>query len=342
MPDRIKVPAAFWIGVDRLGIRRSMLLRGAELPMAAGQEGASLSTAQFFGLWHSLEQLGGTEVGLQLAQGLDGAVMPPSFLVAYHARDLRDALTRVARFKSLCAPEELTIAPEGDAIVIETTWPYALGDVPFSLTDATMAALVGVPRTGADDNYQPLRLELRRPRSGAIARHFGCPIQWNAAADRLFLRASDLALPFRTYNAELAAMLDMALAAIIEQNARASSLSQQVQWLIRRALTGGRPEIRSVARELALSERSLQRRLHEEGRSFQALLSDTRHQLAREYLIDRSLDITEIAYMLGYDDQASFYRAFQRWENQTPTQWRDRQAQKGAPGREIAAHRSHG
>ena len=163
----------------------------------------------------------------------------------------------------------------------------------------------------------------RRAAVGATAR--------NAAADRLFLRASDLALPFRTYNAELATMLDNALAAVIEQNARASSLSQQVQWLMRRALTGGRPEIRSVARELALSERSLQRRLQEEGRSFQALLSDTRHQLAREYLINRSLEITEIAYMLGYDDQASFYRAFQRWENQTPTQWRDRQAQHGAP-----------
>ena len=192
MPDRIKVPAAFWIGVDRLEIRRSMLLRSAELPTAAGQEGASLPTAQFFALWRALEQLGGTEVGLQLAQGLDGAVMPPSFLVAYHARDLRDALTRVARFKSLCAPEELTITPEGDAIVIDTTWPYARGDVPFSLTDATMTALVGVPRTGTDDDYQPLRLELRRPRSEAIASHFGCPIRWNAAADRLFLRASDL------------------------------------------------------------------------------------------------------------------------------------------------------
>ena len=211
MADRIKVPAAFWIGVDRLGIKRSTLLRSAELPTTAGQEGASLSTAQFFALWRALKQLGGTEVGLQLAQGLDGAVMPPSFLVAYHARDLRDALTRVARFKSLCAPEELTITPEGDAIAIDTRWPHARVDVPISLTDATMAALVDVPRTGVDGSYQPFRLELRRPRSDAIARHFGCPIQRHAAADRLFLRASDLALPFRTYNAELAAMLDAAL-----------------------------------------------------------------------------------------------------------------------------------
>ena len=326
MPDRVKVPAAFWIGVDRLGIRRSPLLRSAGLPTSAGRDGASLSTAHFFALWRALEQLGGPDVGLHLAQGLDGAVMPPSFLVAYHARDLGDALHRVARFKSLCAPEELTIASEGGAIVIDTRWPYAQGDVPFSLADATMTALVGVPRAGADEQYQPLRLELRRPRSAAIAAHFGCPIGWSAAADRLFLQSCDLALPFKTYNADLTTMLDTALIAAVERNTRALSLSEQVQWLLRRAITGGRPEMRMVARELALSERSLQRRLHEEGCTFQSLLSYTRHQLAREYLIDRSLEVAEIAYRLGYDDQGSFYRAFQKWENQTPAQWRDQEA----------------
>lgn len=136
------------------------------------------------------------------------------------------------------------------------------------------------------------------------------------------MHASDLDLPFKTFNADLLAMLDEALASAVQENARAVSLADQVQWLLRRAITGGRPEIRSVASELAISERSLQRRLQEEGHSFQSLLSNTRRDLAHEYLADASLDISEIAYLLGYDDQGSFYRAFQKWEGQTPSEWR--------------------
>jgi len=73
---------------------------------------------------------------------------------------------------------------------------------------------------------------------------------------------------------------------------------------------------------LAMSERSLQRRLSDEGLSFQVLLSETRHQLALEYLRDPSLAIVEVAYMLGYEDQNSFFRAFRQWEGKTPSVWR--------------------
>jgi hypothetical protein len=92
MPDRIKTPAAFWLGVDRLNIRRSALLRAAGLPAQAGQENSHLTAVQFFALWQGLEALQGPDVGLHLAQSLDSAVMPPSFLVGNHARDLGDAL----------------------------------------------------------------------------------------------------------------------------------------------------------------------------------------------------------------------------------------------------------
>ncbi|WP_254452999.1 helix-turn-helix transcriptional regulator [Ruegeria atlantica] len=73
---------------------------------------------------------------------------------------------------------------------------------------------------------------------------------------------------------------------------------------------------------MAVNERSLQRHLKNEGHSFKSLLSDTRHQLAREYLAEPDFDISEIAYLLGYEDQGSFYRAFQKWEHQTPAKWR--------------------
>ncbi|WP_292551893.1 AraC family transcriptional regulator [Mesorhizobium sp.] len=330
MPDRVKVPAAFWLGVERLGVKRSELLRWGSLPLQAGQDNAHLNTMQFFALWRGLEALSGPEVGLRLSQSLNGAVMPPSFMVGYHSRDLEDALSRVTRFKMLCAPEVLDITRDRETCTLSMSWPYGGGSVPISLTDATMASLMGLARAGTGKEILPLRMELQRPQSDAASAYFRCPIRWHAAHDRLILRASDLRLPFEKYNRELLALLDGALSADVEAASQmAGTVVEQVRWLLRRNLTAGRPELRSIAQELAVSERSLHRRLSEEGQSFQSLLADTRHELAREYLADGTLEIAEIAYMLGYDDQGSFYRAFQRWESVTPSGWRERRQHRG-------------
>ncbi|MND36684.1 HTH-type transcriptional regulator VirS [compost metagenome] len=326
MPDRIKIPSAFWVGANRLNIGRSAILRGAGLPASVAREDASVSTEQFFALWRALEALLGPEAGLRLSQALDGSVLPPSFLVAYHARDYGDALRRVARFKALCAPEALTLTTQDEACIVETAWPHARTAPPVSLAEATLVSLVELARSGADAGFRPLRVELRRAPNAEVAAYFGCPVVWRAPREQLIIDARDLERPFKSYNSELLVILDAALAQNLDAHAAQASLSQQVKWLIRRALTAGRPELRGIARELAISERSLQRRLGEEGLSFQALLSQTRHQLALEHLRDTSLDIAEIAYLLGYDDQGSFYRAFQKWESRTPSEWREAMA----------------
>ncbi|MBT4890873.1 MAG: helix-turn-helix domain-containing protein [Rhodospirillales bacterium] len=305
-----------------MNIGRSTLIHEAGLPMSVVKDDIRITSAQFFALWHALETLGGPDIGLLLLEALDSSMLPPSILVAYYARNLGDALQRVARFKELCAPEKLDITNDGDYCVITTEWPLANKPAPAALTDATMASLVGMARQGTEQNFTPLRLDLRREKSDALADYFGCPIQWKAPQDRLLLRLDDLDLRFATYNRELVVMLDTALGNEIEQRQATVSFSGQVRWLLRHALTAGRPELRSIARELAISERSLQRRLNEEGQSFQSLLSDTRHQLACEYLTNPTFEIIEIAYMLGFEDQGSFYRAFQKWETLTPSEWR--------------------
>ena len=83
---------------------------------------------------------------------------------------------------------------------------------------------------------------------------------------------------------------------------------------IKRLLAGRRPDLRDVARELGVSTRTLQRRLGDAGVTFQQLLEDARRELARHYLLHSSLDLIETAYLLGYEDANSFFRAFQQWE----------------------------
>jgi len=68
----------------------------------------------------------------------------------------------------------------------------------------------------------------------------------------------------------------------------------------------------------------LQRRLTSECTSFKFLLTQVRRDQAREYLADPSLDIKDVAFLIGYEDQNSFYRAFHLWEGDTPSNWRSK------------------
>ena len=89
-----------------------------------------------------------------------------------------------------------------------------------------------------------------------------------------------------------------------------------------RLLAGSRPDLPMVAKELGISERTLQRRITDEGTSFRQLLNETRHEFVRQYLGNASVEITEAAFLVGYEDPNSFYRAFRSWEGKTPAEWR--------------------
>ena len=83
-------------------------------------------------------------------------------------------------------------------------------------------------------------------------------------------------------------------------------------------LAGQRPSILEVARELNLSARTLQRRLTEAGLTFQQVLVEAGRELARHYLLQSSLELNEAAYLLGYENANSFFRAFRHWEGTSP------------------------
>lgn len=74
-----------------------------------------------------------------------------------------------------------------------------------------------------------------------------------------------------------------------------------------------------VARRLAMSDRTLHRRLAEKNLSFKTLVDTTRRQVAKNLLRTRSYSLTEVAFLTGFSEQSAFNRAFKRWTGRTPT-----------------------
>ncbi|RAZ93051.1 AraC family transcriptional regulator [Mesorhizobium hawassense] len=325
--DRCKVPRAFWRAVERVGLPAPAVLRQARLPATLHlNEQAFVTTAQYFALWRALEELyAKPDLGLRLVEVADTAIHPPSTLAAFHARNYRDGIGRIARFKRLCSPEQLHVAEENGECAISSKWIYAAEPTPAVATDVAFAFLVELGRRGTGQHLLPLRVELTRSedRSDAHRGYFGCPIRYRSARDLLVLRSADLDRPFPGHNPELLEILTPALSAALGELQAQSSTSEQVKIVLKRSLASGRPELSDIARELGMSERTLQRRITEEGTSFRELLVNARQELGRQLLADPSADIDEVACLLGYQDTSSFYRAFRDWEGTTPNRWRE-------------------
>ena len=96
----------------------------------------------------------------------------------------------------------------------------------------------------------------------------------------------------------------------------------QVRSIIASEFRGGDPSLEHVAEQLAMTPRTLQRKLHEIGTSHNELLDQMRRQLAMRYLREREMAICEVAYLLGFSESSSFHRAFKRWTGVTPKEFR--------------------
>lgn len=322
--DRVKCGGEFWKAAKVIGLKRSEILRLAKLPVAAGKHDAIMTTDQMFDLWRGVETLGGPDAAFDLGQSIIAGALPPNFVVLMHARNFGDAIRRMARYKALSAPEIYDLKTKGQAFSISISFPFARTPVPHGVYDSSFLFFVNMARTCTGENINPIKIELPRDRSKKLEKWFNCPIKWNARNARLTFALSDLELPFTQYNNELLTMLDTVLdGQLSELSKDNSSYTEQVRWHLHRRLSGGKPNLASIAEDMAVSERSLQRHLRQEGHNFQSILSETRHQVAKDYLVQPGYEISEIGYLLGYEDQGSFFRAFQKWENQTPSEWRE-------------------
>ncbi|MDG0808621.1 AraC family transcriptional regulator [Cohnella rhizosphaerae] len=324
--DLIKLAPGFWTALKRMGLSGRDIARQAGLPVAIINEPA-VTVIQYFAIWRAYADLSGdTAKGIvDMATAFETAQYPPTVLATYHAPNYRDALFRMVRYKQLCPPESLSIREEGDRCTIGLEWWDANLAGPPVLIGVTLAYLLELGRRGTGLRLSAQRVEFAQPMGDTrtLEAYFGCPVLVGGGRNRLTLRRSDLDRPFVSFNEELVDMLTPALDRTLDERLNGRTLSEAVKHEVKRSLAGGRFDIRTVGKTLGLSDRTLQRRLAGEDASFKGLVAQARREQACACLADASIGLQEVAFLVGYKDQNSFYRAFRQWEGKTPSRWRE-------------------
>jgi AraC-like DNA-binding protein len=121
---------------------------------------------------------------------------------------------------------------------------------------------------------------------------------------------------------------------ILEEMPQEHEVLASVRRAVAESMREGHPSLKRVAKKIAMSPRTLQRQLKEQGMDFKKLVADTRRRFALSYLGNRSHTLTEIAFLLGYSEVSAFNRAFKHWTGSTPLAHRDQ------AGRTVASQES--
>lgn len=237
-----------------------------------------------------------------------------------------DGLKRLARFgKLVSTAADLSLRDEGDRVVLD------LGRIPlsdnfhFASRDYTVGMVARMSALALGDFLAPVNVQLERPRPEHPERWetmLSSRVEFGAARGCLAWYRADIMEPLVTGDPELARANDEQTEAYLN-SFMAQSISREVVDKIVEHLPDGPPNQQQIAEALHVSNRTLQRKLKEEGTSFMDLLQDTRLQLARKYLRHPNRSVVETAYLLGFSEPSTFSRAFKRWTGVAPADFRD-------------------
>ncbi|MDI9243702.1 AraC family transcriptional regulator [Marinobacter sp. CHS3-4] len=264
-------------------------------------------------------------LGILLARELELPLHGELGTAVMSSRSIMDVMNLVTRFLSLRAPYlSVRSQQRKDQALFILTSGLEAGSLNQFVLDAVLFgfAFMGPQLTGT--TASGARILRRGPEPAHFHRFrqsIPLPVEFNAAEDAFQIPVSELGSSIQFSNEQLAASSEAQCEAALSELTRDSGFACRVRRVIETSHPFP-PKLSRVAGTLFVSERTLKRRLQGEGISFQTLVDEVRLQRARELLGKTSMNLGQIADALGYADAANFTRAFKRWTDQSPSQYR--------------------
>jgi AraC-like DNA-binding protein len=168
----------------------------------------------------------------------------------------------------------------------------------------------------------PLEMHFRHAAPAYVHEHariFQAPVVFNSRWNAMRIDPAFLALKQPPVNRYVFGVLSERADAMLKRFKASRTTRGRVETLLMEMLHTGEASMDAIAAKLALSRRTLHRRLKAEGATFEQVLDDLRRQLAHDFLAARKVTVSETAYLLGFSDPAAFSRAFKRWTGESPS-----------------------
>lgn len=301
--------------LERVGLSEQELNRGQDRISAPAQ-------ARFLEL--AAEALRDPALGFHLAEKVNPREAGVLFYVASSAKDLGEAIALFARYCRIVNEAyhvHLNRGSDGlgfDFHLVGLPRRQAAQNAEFTITIVLKAM-----REVTGRNVRPTTMTLahrRNSNSMEFERFCGCPVEFGASSNRLVFSDESVSAPLITRDKHLLDVLrPMCEEAAKRRETAPESLRALVETEAQRLLPHGGARRREVAKKLAMSTRTLARKLAGEGTSFEEVVDELRRSLALQYIETPGVSVSQIAWLLGYEGSTSFSHAFRRWTGGSPS-----------------------
>jgi AraC-like DNA-binding protein len=265
-------------------------------------------------------------LGFTLARDHDPRQIGLLYYVMASSQTLGDGLKRVARYSRITNEALVVGYREGNRLLINLSYSGVPRHSDRHQIEFCMFGVLRICCLLTGQNIVPQQFSIAHHRSGStfeMSRFVGTKVEFDAATDELALNLDARDLPLihsDLYLNDL--LLKYCEATLADRKGDVSQLRTRVENAISSLLPHGRALVEDVARSLGMSERTLARKLSDEGLNFTEILQQLRRDLAVRYLDDRKLHVSTVAWLVGFHEVSAFTHAFKRWTGKTPSEMR--------------------
>src|SRR5262244_3407650 len=265
-------------------------------------------------------------LGFTLARDFDLREIGLLYYVMASSKTLGEALRRLARYSKVTNDALVFGYQEGNRLTINLSYSGVPRHSDRHQIEFCMFAVLRICRLLTGQNLVPQHFSIAHHRAGGtseMARFVGTKVEFGADKDEFALNLDARELPLIHADTHLNdLLLKYCEAALADRRGDMSQFRTRVENAISSLLPHGRVLVEDVARSLGMSERTLARKLSDEGLNFTEIFQQLRRDLAVRYLDDRKLHVSKIAWLLGFHEVSAFTHACKRWTGKTPREMR--------------------
>jgi len=259
-------------------------------------------------------------------------VQPGSYSVlgyiSMNCENLGQAITKIQPFEKLVGDMgTTTFTLLGDKVKISWHCEFTDPNVKRHMVDNCLGSWLTFARylVSQESNPSEIRLSRKYPALNQQTEYqavFKCPVSYEQNENAIIFDKTLLALPLNKGDQQLLSTLESHAQALMSDLTIETDLVKQMRNVIAKSLKNGDFQQQKIAQKFDISAKKLQRRLAAIGLSFQALLDETRLNIAKNHLAESSLNVNQISIELGFTEPRSFYRWFNKLTSQTPGDYR--------------------
>lgn len=279
---------------------------------------------QLFAQIHTKSQK--SEIGLEIGRLSRPGTYNALGYAAMSCSNLWEAFQLIPRYESIVLEMGNTRVEKRENQLLLIWGTSSPDDVSQILADTIMASWLTLARWLTGKNISPSLTQFSYQTPHNICHYtnfFGSPVEFNCSENAfVFNEESILMSPILHADSAMAEIMQKRAEQIKAQIGPQTYTTNKVEAELTKHLPRGKFSLKYIAQALNMSDRTLRRKLQDEGSNFQAILSQVRHKLALKYLSDMSLNILDISLLLGYNEHSSFSAAFKNWQGETPQAYR--------------------